>query len=325
MSHIFISYSRKDSPCAYRIARILEGQGFKIWIDKDDIPPGAPFPMKIFEAIRNASAMIILWSANSQSSDYVKHELEEAQNQYMHRRMPIIPIWLDDTPLHPILKSINAKPLRDCNHQTIIAITKSLTHLRYRKINEPKLIVSQPIGEQGAVPLETLPNLVKLPIATSQYCNGYIIAEPHLSLQTVKNYPEKKVQVFLEFLGGVNNEENIRKIYQHIQTEIPEKPFFLFHFTGHEVDGQYKLIDTITDSPAGDWLDAVHVVYNTLDEMIGREGALLQIFNALPASLNFAIGMQFFKFWHVLLYHYVNNQGRYQLVIDSRDISTKAT
>lgn len=311
MSDIFISYSRKDSACAYRIARMLEGQGFKIWIDKTNIAPGDPFPTTIYEAIQNARAMIILWSKNSESSPYVQRELEAWQNQYMHRQMPIIPIWLDDTALHPKLQSINATPLRDCDTTSIVNIAKKLMgqNLRHREIKPIQVL--QPIGEQGAIVLETMPHLVKLAVAKSVYCKGYIITEPHQSLQAIKNHPEKRVQVFLSF-----PERDISQIYNYFRENEPNVPFFMFHFLGDALN------DNKQDSPAGDWLDIIETIYETLKPYFYNSGICLQLFNVIPASLNFALGMQFFKYWDFQLYHFTRD-SRYQLVLDTRELSKK--
>lgn len=317
MSYIFISYSRADKACAYKIQRQLEAQGFKIWIDKNDIPAGAPFPMEILQAIRGAAAVLILWSQNSAQSHFVGKEIEEALTQKMMRSMPVIPVWLDGHPLHPQLESLNAVHLSTCSNDEIDGLINRLSNLRYRHFLN--FAPDKPLGDQGAALLKQIPSLVSLPIVESVYCKGRAIAASNMTLTSAKSHPSRTVQVYLEFLGKSDNEDSIGKIYQVLQSSQPSGPFFMFHFTGHQIGTDYTLVDDPADSPHGDWLDPVNTIYHTLEQTIGRGGATLQVFNAIPASLNFAIGMQFFKYWHVQLFHYTRSQ-RYQLVLDTADL-----
>lgn len=317
MSHIFISYSRADKSCVYKVQRQLEAQGFKIWIDKQDIPPGAPFPMEILQAIRGAAAVLIFWSKDAAVSYFVGKEIEESLNQKMMRSMPVIPVWLDSHPLHPQLEHLNALRLSACSDQDIDGLVNRLSNLRYRHMLD--FDPDKTLGEQGSLALKQTPILVSLPIIDSVYCKGRVISTPGTSLTAVKNHPAQTIQVYQEFLGKAGNEDGISKIYQTLQSSQPHNPFFLFHFTGHQIGSDYSLIDDLNDSPHGDWLDPVNTIYHTLDQFIGRGGPVLQMFNAVPASMNFAIGMQFFKYWHVQLFHYTRSQ-RYQLVLDTADL-----
>lgn len=318
MAHIFISYSRADKDCAYKLQRQLEAQGFKIWIDKNDIPAGAAFPMEILQAIRTAAAVLIVWSEKSAASHFVGKEIEEALNQKMMRSMPVIPLWVDGHPLHPQLEALNAINLSGCSNDAIDGLVNRLSHLRYRHMLD--FDPDKPLGYQGSTALKHNPSLVSLPLVESVYCKGRIIAEPNMSLAAAKNHPSKTVQVYLEFLGNVGNEDNISTIYRMLQTHQPGSPFFMFHFTGHQIGTAYALVDDPDNSPHGDWLDPVNTVYSTLEQILGRGGVTLQVFNAIPASLNFAIGMQFFKYWHVQLFHYSTRSQRYQLVLDTADL-----
>jgi hypothetical protein len=239
----------------------------------------------------------------------------------MMRSMPVIPVWLDGHPLHPQLKSLNAVHLSTCSNDEIDGLTNRLSDLRLRYRHFLDFDPDKPLGDQGAAALKQILSLslVSLPIVESVYCKGRVIATPDMSLTATKNHPARTVQVYLEFLGKAGNEDSIGKIHRALRSSQPDSPFFMFHFTGHQIGTDYTLVDDPAGLPHGDWLDPVNTIYHTLEQTIGRGGATLQIFNAIPASLNFAIGMQFFKYWHVQLFHYTRSQ-RYQLVLDTADL-----
>jgi TIR domain len=73
MSDVFISYSHKDTDLARDLVKPLEAEGFSVWWDHT-IPPGKTWDEVIARGIREAKACIIIWSANSIVSDWVKEE-----------------------------------------------------------------------------------------------------------------------------------------------------------------------------------------------------------------------------------------------------------
>lgn len=76
--HIFISYSRKDRKKVDWIARQLVGSGFKVWIDRHDIPGGEEWAKSILKAIISAETFLIVLSPNSIKSTEVNRELDAA-------------------------------------------------------------------------------------------------------------------------------------------------------------------------------------------------------------------------------------------------------
>jgi TIR domain len=73
MSDVFISYSHKDTDFVRDLVKPLEAEGFSVWWDHT-IPPGKTWDDVIARGIREAKACIIVWSANSVISDWVKEE-----------------------------------------------------------------------------------------------------------------------------------------------------------------------------------------------------------------------------------------------------------
>ncbi len=90
MSQIFISYNREDRPRVKAFAGTLERRGYSVWWDRK-IPLGKTFDQVIQEALDKASCIIVLWSRNSITSNWVKEEAEEGA-----KRGILLPILIDD-------------------------------------------------------------------------------------------------------------------------------------------------------------------------------------------------------------------------------------
>ena len=78
MAHdVFISYARADHSRAAELASVLETKGWSVWWDRD-ILPGRTFDDVIEEALSGARAVVVLWSAESVKSRWVRAEASAA-------------------------------------------------------------------------------------------------------------------------------------------------------------------------------------------------------------------------------------------------------
>jgi TIR domain len=73
MDEIFISYKREEQDIARRLARALEARGWSVWWDPK-LRAGENFDDVIEQAIREAKCVIVLWSARSKASRYIRDE-----------------------------------------------------------------------------------------------------------------------------------------------------------------------------------------------------------------------------------------------------------
>jgi hypothetical protein len=78
MSHVFISYSRKDSKTVDSIVQRLEAEDFAVWIDREEIHGGDLWREAIVEAVDNAYVFVLMLSPNSVASDNVRKEVDLA-------------------------------------------------------------------------------------------------------------------------------------------------------------------------------------------------------------------------------------------------------
>jgi hypothetical protein len=79
MAHdVFISHSTKDKPIADAICTNLEIAGVRCWIAPRDIALGEDWPRAIANAISQSRIMVLIFSANANSSDQISRELSVA-------------------------------------------------------------------------------------------------------------------------------------------------------------------------------------------------------------------------------------------------------
>jgi len=79
MSHIFVSYSRKDSQAVDKIVARLSGDGFNVWVDRKEIKGGDLWHEEIVEAVDNAYAFVLMLSPDSAASENVRKEVDLAE------------------------------------------------------------------------------------------------------------------------------------------------------------------------------------------------------------------------------------------------------
>ena len=91
-SHIFVAHSSVDQETAQQMLQFLEARGIRCWIAPRDIPLGQQWAEAILDAIEEASAMLLVFSANSNDSPQVLREVERAVSM----RVPVYPVKIED-------------------------------------------------------------------------------------------------------------------------------------------------------------------------------------------------------------------------------------
>ena len=90
MADIFISYARKDRSRVEPLADALSRHGWSVWWDPQ-IRAGRTFDQTIAAALAAARCVLVVWSKESISSDWVRDEADEGR-----RRDILIPVTIDD-------------------------------------------------------------------------------------------------------------------------------------------------------------------------------------------------------------------------------------
>jgi hypothetical protein len=93
MQQTFISHSRKDEPTAVLVYDGLVARGVNCWISCNDVRPGRNYQDEIAGALDDCSAVILIWSANANSSPEIQKEIGlAAQNNIL-----VIPLKIDNS------------------------------------------------------------------------------------------------------------------------------------------------------------------------------------------------------------------------------------
>ncbi|MFY0564933.1 TIR domain-containing protein [Archangium lansingense] len=92
---VFISYASgavKDKRTADAVCATLEKSGIRCWIAPRDILAGEDWGEAIINALNEARSLVLVFSANANSSHQIKREVERA----VHRGIPVIPFRIED-------------------------------------------------------------------------------------------------------------------------------------------------------------------------------------------------------------------------------------
>ncbi|MDO8772856.1 MAG: TIR domain-containing protein [Burkholderiaceae bacterium] len=77
---VFVSYAREDRPLAEQLAHALSASGLQVWWDRD-LAAGSEFTAVIEAQLLGASVVVVLWSADSVHSSFVRDESSRALKQ----------------------------------------------------------------------------------------------------------------------------------------------------------------------------------------------------------------------------------------------------
>ncbi len=94
MAHdVFISYSTKDKITADAICHVLEENKMKCWIAPRNISSGKPYAEEIMDAITTTKIVVLVFSTNSQASQFVNNEINIA----FSKNKPILSFKIDES------------------------------------------------------------------------------------------------------------------------------------------------------------------------------------------------------------------------------------
>ena len=158
MSDIFISYASADRARVKPIVDALQAQGWSVWWDRT-ILPGKNWDRVIEEALDAARCVIVLWSAVSAGSDWVRTEAEEAK-----QRGILVPVLLDEVQIPLAFRRIQAASL--------VGWTGKLPSAAFDDVSAA---ISAILGAAQAAPPATL---ASPPVSKSPPGNAGIVRKP---------------------------------------------------------------------------------------------------------------------------------------------------
>jgi len=100
---VFISYAKEDLKHALLLARVLRGEGIRVWIDVEELQPGENWELGIGKAIHTCRFIIVLLSSKSIAKrGYVQKEIRAAldiADTMPEDQVYIVPARLEECPV----------------------------------------------------------------------------------------------------------------------------------------------------------------------------------------------------------------------------------
>lgn len=110
----FVSYSHADREHAVRLANKLRTMGIDVWIDALQILPGDSIVQKIFEeGLKDCRVFVVLLSARSTQSEWVKHELDVALVNRIRKVTRVVPVVVEECEIPVSLRALRWVDLRN--------------------------------------------------------------------------------------------------------------------------------------------------------------------------------------------------------------------
>jgi hypothetical protein len=89
---VFVSHATKDRKQALSVCKAIESRGTKCWLSMRDVEPGENYQEAIVHSIRNARAMVLVFSEAANHSDEIKKELSLASRHHV----PVMALRIED-------------------------------------------------------------------------------------------------------------------------------------------------------------------------------------------------------------------------------------
>ena len=102
MYDAFISYSHSDLPVVQDLKRLLDDRRLRVFLDTASLRAGKDWPPQLGAGIQASRMMVLCWSAQAASSDWVKSEINHSLSS--KRPVPVLSWLLDQTPLPAMLQ-----------------------------------------------------------------------------------------------------------------------------------------------------------------------------------------------------------------------------
>lgn len=107
---VFISYAHEDVAEARALEELLRANGRQVWRDERRLKPGEHVDISIPAALRDAAAVVTIWSEHSVSSAWVRHETSYAVVDGKSATLVINPFDLNT--LESVYRSLHCGDLR---------------------------------------------------------------------------------------------------------------------------------------------------------------------------------------------------------------------
>lgn len=294
MSHIFVSYSRKNSSCVHAVVQEMQQQDFSIWIDLESIEITTPWLDEIEAAISKAKVFMLFWSKEANASKYVQHEIKIAKKRTVTDDLRIVVVMLDDTDNMPF-DHIQGYSLKiGCSPIAIKTMVNNLPS-EWRKFSYSKKLTDQHhtiVDDDYASVL----------FAENSECAAYILGKKDKLLPK----KPKTLVIALQFTGIAGSDT-----LDPVLNSLPSNDTWVLYIKG-PVSGKNHSLDN--NNPT-QWQNCSDFVVETIRAIGSQTTSDLHFFARTPNALFGSVTVPFYRFWHMHFYNFVGTGYKHVIEI----------
>ena len=137
---IFLSYASEDKPVAEAIAFSLRARGHKVFLDRDDLPPGGEYDRRIEQAVERSGLFVFLITpASVTRGRFTLTELEFARRKWRKADGHVLPILIQATDFKDIPTFLKAVTILEPKGNISAEVSAAVDALRHDSI--PKRVL----------------------------------------------------------------------------------------------------------------------------------------------------------------------------------------
>lgn len=299
MSHIFVSYSRKDIEFVRKFVNRLQ-RTYRVWWDKIGIHGGEDWEKAIQIGVKNCELMIVILSPDSVESDYVRFEYETAlkQNKIV---MPIVhkpcdyPVRLQKKHIINEADDNWFEQLQIAlDHQIRMSITTDMSYLLNKNLigDSQKTFGDLASEIEGSFEMDKHgTDLVALPLSASQYALTYLVGQSTSSLKRLDN-----IQLALQCSQGYNSDDFPVQVAKSVLAS--DKSLHMLLVRGPMMLSKHpkfgiQMIHGLSNDNEAEWRGVIGAAYSALEmyERGTNRSEMVHIFNIAPAALVGGLGI----------------------------------
>jgi TolB-like protein len=127
LADVFMSYARADKARVAPLVAALQAQGWSVWWDPA-ISPGQEFDLRIAEELEKSSAVMVVWTANSVQSRWVRGEARDGADRgiLIPVKLGAVPLPIDFRAIHTTELDDAADPAQNPRFQEVIQALRTL-------------------------------------------------------------------------------------------------------------------------------------------------------------------------------------------------------
>ncbi len=99
---VFLSHNSQDKPIVRELAQALESRNIKVWLDEEQLIPGRPW-QEALETIIKTTRTVAVLIGKSGLGPWEAPEMRACLEQFVKRKLPVIPVLLPDASITPEL------------------------------------------------------------------------------------------------------------------------------------------------------------------------------------------------------------------------------